>query len=128
MPNFWFIDTNNCCSQKRVFVGAIEVFWRDWKWTLSLWFKVGIAKGTTLLIIKWLEALIEICTFWQGNKFAPRTLVGIIQIVEKGAVNWVDWFSTRLQNEVGTIQNKARKQGNTLVGPTFTHVAHYYIR
>ncbi len=34
-----------------------------------------------------LKAHIEICTFRQGNKFAPSTLMGIIQIVEMGIIN-----------------------------------------
>jgi hypothetical protein len=34
-----------------------------------------------------LKAHIEICTFCQGNKFAPSTLMGIIQIAKNGIIN-----------------------------------------
>lgn len=34
-----------------------------------------------------LKAHTKICTFHQGNKFAPSTLVGIVQITKKGIIN-----------------------------------------
>jgi hypothetical protein len=46
-----------------------------------------IAKTYINQTVFWLKAHIEIYTFLQGNKFAPSTLMGIIQIVEKGIIN-----------------------------------------
>jgi hypothetical protein len=46
-----------------------------------------IAKTYINQTIFWFKAHIEICTFHQGNKFAPNTLMGIIQIAENGIIN-----------------------------------------
>jgi hypothetical protein len=49
-----------------------------------------ISNAKTPEAITRLEAFIESFTFGQGNKFAYGALVGIIQALEKGDVNWVD--------------------------------------
>jgi hypothetical protein len=43
-----------------------------------------------------LEALMEIMSFRQGNKFTPGALISTILAVEKDEVNWVVWFSKKL--------------------------------
>ncbi len=46
-----------------------------------------IAKTYISQTIFRLKVHTEICTFCQGNKFSPSTLVGIVQIAEKGIIN-----------------------------------------
>jgi hypothetical protein len=58
-----------------------------------------------------------------GKQFAPRALVGIIIVVEKGGVNWEDWYAMKLYNEIGVVQ----KKGNNLVGRALTTIALYYL-
>jgi hypothetical protein len=50
-----------------------------------------------------LEMFIEICTFKHGNKYALKTLIWIIYVVEKGVVNWVYWFSNDPLKNIGTM-------------------------
>jgi hypothetical protein len=40
-----------------------------------------------------LEALTEIMSFKQGNKFALGALISTMLAVEKEEVNWIIWFS-----------------------------------
>jgi hypothetical protein len=53
-----------------------------------------------LHVVMRLEVFIEICTFRHGNKYVPKSLIGIIQVVEKGVVNWVYWFSNDLFKKI----------------------------
>jgi hypothetical protein len=40
-----------------------------------------------------LEALTEIMSFKEGNKFAPSVLISTMLVAEKEKVNYVAWFS-----------------------------------
>jgi hypothetical protein len=42
-------------------------------------------------------------------------------------VNWGEWFKVRLNKEMITIQMKARKVGNSLIGLALTLVAKHYV-
>lgn len=75
-----------------------------------------------------LEALTEIMSFRQRNKFAPGVLISTMLVAEKEEVNQVVWFSQKLQNEIIAIQCKARKIRNTLAGPTLTIIGHHYLK
>jgi hypothetical protein len=44
----------------------------------------------------------------------------VIQDVEEGEMNWALWFTQKLQNEILTMQRKASRARNTLIGPTLT--------
>ncbi len=50
-----------------------------------------------------LEALTEIMSFKQGNKFAPSALISTMLVAEKEKVNWAFWFSQKLQNKIIAI-------------------------
>jgi hypothetical protein len=69
---------------------------------------------------------VEVTTFKQGNCYIFGTLLFVISVIKKGTVNWVEWFKVQLHKEMITIQRKAKKVGNNLVGPTFTLVTKYY--
>lgn len=56
-----------------------------------------------LHVVMKFEVFIEICTFRHDNKYAPKTLIGIIQVVEKGVVNQVYWFSNDLLKKIGIV-------------------------
>jgi hypothetical protein len=42
-------------------------------------------------------------SFKQGNKFAPGALISTMLAVKKEELNWVVWFSHKLQNEIIAI-------------------------
>jgi hypothetical protein len=42
-------------------------------------------------------------SFRQGNKFALGVLISIMLAIKKEKVNWVVWFSKKLQNEIIAI-------------------------
>jgi hypothetical protein len=46
-----------------------------------------IAQADKKAKVKKLEALTEILTFCQGNRFAPSSLVFVMLVIEKGLVN-----------------------------------------
>lgn len=73
-----------------------------------------------------LETLIEILMFRQVNMFTPSSLVFVMLVAEKEPVNWVAWFSQKLQNELVVVQRKIKKSINTLVGPALTIIGYYY--
>jgi hypothetical protein len=75
-----------------------------------------------------LEALMEIMSLRQGNKFAPSALISTMLAIKKEKVNWATWFSQKLQNEIIVIQCKAGKIGNTLAEPTLTIIGHYFLK
>jgi hypothetical protein len=52
-----------------------------------------IAKANDKRKVAILEALIEIMSFRQGNKFALGAFVSTIMATKKEEVNWVVWFS-----------------------------------
>ncbi len=58
-------------------------------------FKSGyvIAQINKKAKVKILEALMEILTFCQGNRFVPSSLVFVMLVAEKELVNWATWFS-----------------------------------
>jgi hypothetical protein len=45
----------------------------------------------------------KIITFQQGNKYVPRVLVVVIQAIKKNPINYVVWFSQKLQNKTITV-------------------------
>jgi hypothetical protein len=49
------------------------------------------------------EALTKIITFQHGNKYVPRVLVVVIQALKKNPINYVVWFSQKLQNKTITV-------------------------
>jgi hypothetical protein len=53
----------------------------------------------------------EIMSFRKGNKFVPSALISTMLVTEEEKVNWVAWFSQKLQNEIIAIQHMARKLG-----------------
>jgi hypothetical protein len=68
----------------------------------------------------------KVATFWQGNCYIFRTLLFVVSIIEKGLVNWVEWFKMRLHKEMIVVKRKVGKVGNYFVNPPFTLVAKYY--
>jgi hypothetical protein len=70
----------------------------------------------------------EIMSFRQGNKFVQGVLISTMLVAKKDEANWAFWFSQKLQNKIITIQCKARKISNTLVGPTLTIFGHYFLK
>jgi hypothetical protein len=46
-----------------------------------------------------LEAQMKIMSFKQGNKFAPCALISTMLVAENKKINWVSWFSQKLQNK-----------------------------
>ncbi len=87
-----------------------------------------IAKTNGKWKVAKLEALMEIMYFKQRNKFALGALISTMLVVEKEKVNWVAWFSQKLQNEIIAIQCNTRKNGNTLVEPTLTIIGHHFLK
>jgi hypothetical protein len=73
---------------------------------------------------KW--TLMEIMTFWQGNKFAFGFFVFVMLVVEKELVNLVAWFFQKLQNELVVVQCKVGKSINTLFRPVLRIIGYYY--
>jgi len=47
-------------------------------------------------------------------------------VAKKEPINWVAWFSQKLQNELVGLQRKAGKSTNTLVRPALTIIGYYY--
>jgi len=75
-----------------------------------------------------LEAMTEIMSFRQGNKFVPSALISTMLAAEKEKVNRATWYSQKLQNEIIIIQHRARKIGNTLAGPALTIIGHHFLK
>ncbi len=75
-----------------------------------------------------MEALAEIMSFKQKNKFGLGALISTMLVTYKEKVNWATWFSQKLQNEIIAIQCKARKNGNTLVRPILTIIGHHFLK
>ncbi len=48
-------------------------------------------------------------------------------MIERGIVNWAEWFKVRLHKEVIAIQRTAGKVGNSLIGPALTLIVKYYV-
>ncbi len=87
-----------------------------------------IAKANGKRKVAKLEALTDIMSFKQGNKFAPGALISTMLATKKEKVNWASWVSQKLQNKIIAIQHKVRKIGNTLIGPTLTIIGHYFLK
>jgi hypothetical protein len=62
--------------------------------------------------------------FHQGNKFALGSLVSMMLVIEKEPMDWVAWFSLKLQNELVAVQRNVGKLINTLVEPTLTIIGY----
>jgi hypothetical protein len=67
-------------------------------------------------------------SFRQGNKFVLGILISMMLVAKKEEVNWVVWFSQKLQNEIIAIQRKVGKIGNTLTGPSLTIIGHHFLK
>jgi hypothetical protein len=39
-----------------------------------------------------LTTLVEVATFWQGNRYVLQTLLFIANAIERSTVNWAEWF------------------------------------
>lgn len=50
-----------------------------------------------------LKSLTKIMSFKQGNKVALGVSISMMLVVEKEEMNWVIWFSQKLQNEIIVI-------------------------
>ncbi len=50
-----------------------------------------------------LKTLMKIMSFKQGNKFAPSAPISKMLATKQEKVNWVSWFSHKLQNEIIAI-------------------------
>jgi hypothetical protein len=87
-----------------------------------------IAKTNGKRKVAKLEALMEIMSFKQRNKFALGALISTMLVAKKEKVNWAVWFSQKLQNDIIAIQCNARKNGTTLVGPTLTLIGHHFLK
>jgi len=70
----------------------------------------------------------EIMSFRQGNKFVIGILISMMLVAKKEEVNWVVWFSQKLQNEIIAIQRRVGKIGNTLIGPSLTIIGHHFLK
>jgi len=68
-----------------------------------------IAQANEKAKVRRLETLIEILMFRQVNVFALGSLVFVMLVAEKEPVNWVAWFSQKLQNELVVVQRKIYK-------------------
>jgi hypothetical protein len=66
--------------------------------------------------------------FKQGNKFVLSVLISMMLVVEKKEVNWVIWFSQKLQNEIIAIWHRAKKIRNTLTILALTIIGHYFLK
>ncbi len=51
----------------------------------------------------------------------------VVNTTKRGTVNWAKWFKVQLQKEMIAISKKAKKVGNSLIGPVFTLVAKHYV-
>jgi hypothetical protein len=87
-----------------------------------------IAKANGKWKVVKLEALTKIMSFRQRNKFVPSVLISMMLPTEKEEMNWVVWFSHKLQNVIIAIQCKARKIRNTLAGLALTIIGHHYLK
>jgi hypothetical protein len=47
-----------------------------------------------------LMALVEVATFQQGNHYISGILLFAISAIEKGVVNYIEWFKVRLHKEM----------------------------
>jgi hypothetical protein len=50
-----------------------------------------------------LRTLAKVATFRQGNHYILRTLLSTISAIERGTVNWAEWFNVRLHKEMITV-------------------------
>jgi hypothetical protein len=59
-----------------------------------------IGKVNTSRMYMQITALVEVTRFRQSNRYIFGIMLFTISVIERGTVNWVEWFKVRLHKEM----------------------------